>query len=140
MIGCTGNSKAIKAYTQRMLVTMSVYVVLVFGTTYAVRREHVQGWLMYVFAVIPALPIFWLLRVVAQYLKEEKDEFVRAQMVSSLLWATAAVLGMSAVSDFLRSYTPYGALPPFTVFITFWMVFAFVQVVQRMRNRTGSDE
>jgi hypothetical protein len=140
MIDCMGKSKAAKRYTKRTLVTMSVYVVLVYGTTFAVRHEHVKGWWLYVCAVLPALAILWLLRVVALYLKEETDEFVRAQMVVSILWATAAILAVSAVSDFLRSYTPYGTLPTFTVFVTFWFTFSVAQVVQRLTNRAGRDE
>ncbi len=140
MIECLPKSKAVKRYTKRILVTMSVYLVLVFATTYAVRHEHVQGWFLYVCSVVPAVAILWMLRVIALYLKEETDEFVRAQMVSSLLWATAAILGLSAVSDFLRSYTSYGTLPPFTVFVTFWIVFGMAQAVQQRLNRVASDE
>jgi hypothetical protein len=119
---------------------MSAYVLLVFGTTWAVRHAHVKGWLLYVCAVVPSLAIFRLLQVVGLYLKEESDEFVRQQMVNSILWGTAAVLGLSAVSDFLRGYTGKGDLPGFTIFIVFWMVFALAQGIQQLRNRVGGDD
>jgi hypothetical protein len=108
--------------------------------TFMVRHAHVQGWLLYVCAVVPSLAIFRLLQVVGLYLKEETDEFVRQQMVNSILWGTAVVLGLSAVSDFLRGYTGKGELPGFTIFIVFWMVFALAQGVQQLRNRVGGDD
>ena len=137
---CLPKSKAEKVYVRRITVTMAVYVLLVFGTTWAVRHAHVQGWLLYVCAVVPSLAIFRLLQVVGLYLKEETDEFVRQQMVNSSLWGTAVVLGLSAVSDFLRGYTGKGELPGFTIFIVFWMVFALAQGVQQLRNRVGGDD
>jgi hypothetical protein len=119
---------------------MSVYLLLVVGATWAVRHAHVKGWLMYVCAVVPSLAILRLLQVVGLYLKEETDEFVRQQMVNSILWGTAVVLGLSAVSDFLRGYTGKGELPGFTIFVVFWMVFALSQGIQSLRNRVGGDE
>jgi hypothetical protein len=139
-MGFLPKSKAEKRYTKRLMVTMSVYLVLVFATTWLVRHEHVQGWFLYVCAVLPSLAIFWMLYVQALYLKEETDEFVRHQVVNSLMGATALVLGVTACSDFLRSYTRYGTMPPFTVFVVFWMSFGLMQAVQSMRNRVGGDE
>jgi len=80
------------------------------------------------------------LQVVGLYLKEETDEFVRQQVVNSLLWAMAVVLAVTAFVDFLRSYTPIGDTPPFTVFVTFWIVFALAQGVQSLMNRVASDD
>jgi hypothetical protein len=140
MMECLPKSKAEKLYLKRIMATMSAYVLLVFGTTWVVRHEHVTGWLLYVCAVLPSLAIVRTLRVQALYLKEEKDEFVRQQVVNSLLSATAVVLGLTAFSDFLRSYTPHGTLPPFTVYVAFCMVFGLAQAVQSRRNRAGGDE
>jgi hypothetical protein len=61
-------------------------------------------------------------------------------MVTSILWGTAVVLGLSAVTDFLRGYTGKGDLPAFTIFIVFWMVFALAQGIQSLRNRAASDD
>lgn len=137
---CGTETKASKAYTRRTAVTMSAYLLLVIGTTYVVRHLHVKGWLLYVCAVLPSLAIFKQLHVVAMYLREEGDEYLRQQAVQSILWAAAAVLGLTAFMDFLRSYTPYGTLPPFTVFVTFWLVYALAQLLQVRRNLVDADE
>ncbi len=133
-------TKASKAYTRRTAVTMSAYLLVVIATTYAVRDLHVKGWLLYVCAVLPSVAIFRQLHVVAMYLSEEADEYLRQQAVNSMLWATAAVLGLTAFTDFLRSYTPYGTLPPFTVFVTFWVVYALAQFILVRMNRVPADE
>ena len=91
-------------------------------------------------AVLPSVPILCMLLVVARYLKEESDEFVRQQVVNSLLWATAVILGLTAFTDFLRSYTSFGGLPPFTVFVCFWITFGVAQAVQSAANRVTGDE
>jgi hypothetical protein len=140
VMGFLPKSKAEKRYTQRLVVTMSVYLVLVFGTTWLVRHEHVTGWFLYVCAVLPSLAIFRMLYVQALYLKEETDEYVRQQVVNSLLGATALVLGVTAFSDFLRSYTPHVTLPPFTVFVVFWMSFGLMQAAQSISNRVSGDD
>jgi hypothetical protein len=137
---CETKTKAVKVYTRRTMVTMFAYVLLVLATTFVVRHLHVKGWLLYVCAVLPSLAIFRQLHVVGLYLREETDEFLRQQVVNSMLWAMAAVLGLTAFADFLRSYTPYGELPPFTVFVTFWMVYGLVQLVQVRMNRVPADE
>ncbi len=137
---CETNTKAVKVYTRRTMVTMTAYVLLVLATTFVVRHLHVQGWLLYVCAVVPSVAIFRQLHVVGLYVREENDEYLRQQVVNSMLWATAAVLGLTAFADFLRSYTPYGTLPPFTVFVTFWIVYGLAQLVQVQRNRVGADE
>jgi hypothetical protein len=137
---CVPKSKAERLYVKRIGTTMSAYVLLVVGATWAVRHAHVTGWWLHVWAVVPSLAIFRLLQVVGLYLKEETDEYVRQQMVNSILWGTAAVLGLSAFTDFLRSYTGKGDLPPFTMFFVFWMVFALSQGIQSLRNRVGGDE
>jgi hypothetical protein len=137
---CETKTKAVKVYTRRTMVTMFAYVLLVLMTTFVVRHLHVQGWLLYVCAVLPSVAIFRQLHVVALYLREETDEYLRQQVVNSMLWAMAVVLGLTAFADFLRSYTPYGTLPPFTVFVTFWIVYGLAQLVQVQRNRVDDDE
>jgi hypothetical protein len=133
-------SKAEKRYTTRMLIAMSIYILLVLATTHLVRREHITGVWLYVCAVLPSLPILRVLQVVGLYLKEETDEFMRQQVVTSLLWAMAAVLALTAFTDFLRSYTTFAGLPPFSVFVSFWIIFGLAQAIQSRLNQVTTDE
>lgn len=139
-MGCIPQSKAGRRYVRRTLQTMSAYVVLVFLVTYLVRHGHVAGVWTYVLALLPCIAILRLIHVVALYLSEESDEFQRMLVVRSILCGTAALLVVQEVSDFLRSYTPTGDLPPFALFTVFWIIFAIAQMVQRRNNRVGNDE
>lgn len=139
-MGCMGKTKAERTYQMRMMRTMSVYVLLVLIVTSLVRHGHLHGWIVYVLAVVPALAIFKLLHVVAMYLREETDEFQRDGVVRSILWGTAVLLAISAVTDFLRGYTQAGDLPPFMNFTIFWIVFAISQFAQQRMNRVTGDE
>ena len=139
-MGCIPRSKAERRYVRRTFQTMSAYILLVLIVTYLVRHGHVTGAWTYVLALLPALAIVRLIHVVALYLSEETDEFQRMLVVRSILCGAAAMLIVQAVSDFLRSYTPTGDLPPFGMFTVFWIIFGIAQVVQRRSNRVGGDE
>jgi hypothetical protein len=57
----------------------------------------------------------------------------------SLLAGTAALLAVLVVNDFLRSISGAGALPVFTSWIVFFVVFGLAQAVQTMGNRVKDD-
>jgi lipopolysaccharide export LptBFGC system permease protein LptF len=79
-----------------------------------------------------------MLWVVIRYLRDERDEYQRMLVVRSLLCAAFAILALSAYTDFLRSYGNLPALPPFTEFVAFWIVFGFAQAFQSIGGQ--SDE
>ena len=58
----------------------------------------------------------------------------------ALLCAAFAVLGVSAYTDFLRSFGNLPGLPPFAEFIAFWFIFGIAQAVQNISNRGGENE
>jgi hypothetical protein len=133
-------SKAGKRYQRRVLTTMAIYMVLLFGTVVLVKHVHVQGALLYVLSVLPAVPVIVTLGWMAVYLKEETDEYLRMITMRALLVGTAALLGVIVVSDFLQSIAERPALPPFTCFVVFFLAFGIAQGVQKQLNRGGGDE
>lgn len=139
-MGCRIKSKAEKRYLKRLIWAMSAYLVVVLLTTLLVRHGHVTGWVLYVVAVLPCIPILRLIHVLALYVREETDEFQRMLVVRSILCGGAAMLVVAAFSDFLRSYTKIGELPPFTMFMVFWVVFGLAQGVQGLMTRAVGDE
>ena len=119
---------------------MSIYVVLVVVAALMVKHGHLQGWMLYACALAPAVPVILMLVQIGRYLKEERDEYVRAMTVRALLIATGALMGTIVVSDFLRSFAKVGNLPPFLCFMVFFLSFGAAQVVQRMQSRVGGDD
>jgi hypothetical protein len=139
-IACVVKSKAERKYVRRMLEAVVVYIALVVLTTWLVRHQHVKGWLLYVVAVLPTLPVLRMLQAVALYVAEETDEFIRLLIVRSILLGAAAMMAASTVMDFLQSYAGVRPLP-FGLFIIFWVVFGLAQAIQRYKTyKVGSDE
>ncbi len=133
-------SKAGKRYQRRVLTTMAVYMALLFGVVTLVKHVHVQGVLLYVVAVLPAVPVILVLAAMGRYLQEETDEYLRMVTMRSLLVGTAALMGVIVVNDFLQAIAERPSLPPFTCFIVFFVAFGIAQVVQKLQNRGGGDE
>ena len=124
---------AVRRYLQGILLTMGGYLLATFGTTSFVHHTHPRGAVVYCLSAIPSFCIFAMLAVVVIYLRDEKDEYQRMLVVRSLLAATFVGLALDAYVDFLRSFGDLPALPPFTSFVVFWVVFAIAQAVQSGR-------
>jgi hypothetical protein len=131
-------SPAVRRYTTGIALTMSGYVLAVLGTSIYVNHHHPHGFEVYALSAIPSFCIFAMLWVVIRYLRDERDEYQRMLVVRSLLCAAFAILALSAYTDFLRSYGNLPALPPFTEFVAFWIVFGFAQAFQSIGGQ--SDE
>ena len=128
------NSPAIRRYTAGIALTMTGYLLAVFGTATFVKHHHPHGITVYLLSALPAFCIFAMLAVVVIYLRDERDEYVRMLMVRSLLAATFFVLAIGAYNDFLRSFGNLSALPPFSQWVAFWFIFAIAQAVQSRRD------
>jgi 4-hydroxybenzoate polyprenyltransferase len=136
--GCI--TPASKRYQQRSIITMSVYVLMVFSSAWIVKHHNPHGWLLYLLAVLPALPVILTVGLMGRYLQEETDEYQRLQTTHSILMGTAALLATVVVNDFIRSYTSSQGVPPFAGFIIFCAAFALTQLVQRLRDRRSDEE
>jgi len=136
---CEVSTPANKRYQRRVMVTMSVYVVMLFAAIYLVKHTHPHGWVLYAISVLPALPLLAYMGAMGVYLQEEKDEYVRLMTMRSLVVGTAVLLMVIVVSDFLRAISGAAPLAPFASWVTFFMAFGAAQGVQKMRNRVRED-
>ncbi len=136
---CETSTPASKRYRRRVIVTMLVYLVVLFGAIFVVKHTHPHGWLLYTISVVPALPILAMLGSMGVYLQEEKDEYLRLVTMRSLVVGTAVLLMVLVVSDFLRTISGAPALAPFSSWVTFFLAFGVAQGVQKMRNRVRDD-
>jgi hypothetical protein len=133
-------SAAAKRYQRIVVVEMAAYVAIILGVTHYVRHDHPVGWVLYAVAALPSVPIVGVLIAMAQYLRDETDEYQRDVTVRCLLIATAAVLAVTAFFGFLRSFDWKGELPPFTEFILFWLVMGGSKAYYRFADRVKDDE
>lgn len=136
---CGTSTPASKRYQRRVLVTMSIYLVVLVGAISVVKHTHPQGWVLYAISVLPALPILAMLGSMGVYLQEEKDEYIRLVTMRSLVAGTAVLLAVLVVNDFLRAISGARALPPFASWVTFFVAFGVAQAVQTIRNGVSDD-
>lgn len=137
-IGC--NSAAGKRYRRRVLTAMSLYIVILFSCLKLVKTVEIHGWVLYVVAVLPAIPVIAVLASLGRYLQEETDEYLWLLATRALLVASGALLGTIVVNDFLRVIAHGAALGPFVCFVVFFVAFGIAQVVQDLASRGGNDE
>jgi hypothetical protein len=137
---CKGSSIAHKRYQRDVLRFMAAYVVVLLCSSWFVRHDGAKHFYLYFWSVIPAIPIIAVIVRMGRYLQEEKDEYQRVVVMRSILFGTAALLGMVVVNDFLRAFANSGGLPPFVEFFVFCAAMALAHVVQWLRNRGSDDE
>jgi hypothetical protein len=137
---CRVKTAATKRYQRRVLITMSIYMVLLFSAVWIVKHYGVHGWQLYFWALLPAVPVILLIAIMGRYLQEETDEYLRVVTIQSILVGTGALIGTIVVSDFLRSFAQQGPLPPFVGYVIFFVAFGAAQGVHKLRNRVPADE
>jgi uncharacterized membrane protein len=111
------------------VVFFSIVAVLLF------RLLHLHGVVAYLVAVLPALPILWVLTAVAQYLSEETDEFQRRLHVEYLLWAIGGTLSVTTVWGYLEDFVRVPRLDLIYVYPIFWLFVAVAMPVVNRRYR-----
>lgn len=97
-------SPAIRRYTTRLAVLMTVYLATLFGAVRLFRADAVSGPLAYALAVLPALPIIGVFWAVMRLLVEEPDEYWRMLLVRQALFATGFCLTIMTIWEFLQNF------------------------------------
>ena len=133
-------SQAERNYLRRMATTVVAYLILTYICTWTVHHLHPSRPVIYLLAIVPTLAVVKMLHNVALYLQEQKDEYLRAQLVRAILVGITFTLVASSFSDFLASYDHGRGLPPFTLFTICWVVTGIAQSVQSHRNRVQDEE
>lgn len=113
--------RAKRRYFVGFSISMSLYVVLVFGVSLAIRRLGIEGPALYVLAVSPSLPLIYSIYVMGRYLME-MDEYQRAMQTRRMIAGIGATLSVCSVWGFLEIFanTPhldlYLVYPMFCIF------------------------
>ena len=119
-------SPAIRRYQLRFGVLMGIYGVLLTGFIWLFTTNPPDGPIRYALALAPALPIVGIVVALGFYFREEQDEFLRAFLAASMLWAMGATLALTTVWGFLESVgAPH--LPAYWVFPVFGVAMAVIQ-------------
>jgi hypothetical protein len=127
---CKTNNPAVWRFTRRFIILSLLYGVLSSLSTYGLLLLHPTGIVIWLLAILPALPIGGTVLLTARYMAEEKDEFQSAVLVQSLLGGIGATLVVTTVWGFLENYAHFRRLdilmiwPLYLVFvgISYWLV------------------
>jgi hypothetical protein len=98
-----------------LVVVFSVLVAL------ALKLGHLHGALVYPMAVLPALPILWVLYETGRWIAVEKDEFQRTVFVQCLLGGIGGTLAVTTIWGNLEAFAHAPHLPLATVYAIFWI-------------------
>lgn len=110
-----------KRYNWRVIWLSLTYAVLILTAVYSFKHKLVADSLVYLIAVLPALPIIGIFAAIGRYLVEEKDEFVRMLMVRQTLWASGFSLSAATVWGFLENFDLVGHVDGYYVVIAWFL-------------------
>ena len=132
---CAAFTPATRRYLYRLAPTSLVYVAVVFLTKWMFQHLHPTGLMVYLLAILPAIPMVASLAIVGLYVAEESDEFERSILVRSILWGLGGALAVSTVWGTLEEFAQAPHHSSFYAYLFFWVFMAISGVVIRLRYR-----
>jgi hypothetical protein len=130
---CYPTTKAGRRYVYRLAPTMAIYLVFLFIAQWSFHHLHPTGIIVYVLAVLPALPLIGSIAIVGLYIAEESDEFERSIVVQSMLWGFGGTFAVSTIWGFLEEFAKASHLSIFNVYVFFWIFMGIAQPFIRRR-------
>ncbi|MCL6730752.1 hypothetical protein [Sphingomonas hankyongi] len=113
-------SMAWKRYNMRVIWLSLLYAIFLLGAIYAFKHQLLSGFVAYVAAILPALPIIGIFGAIGRYLVEEEDEYVRMLMVRQTLWASAIALSAATIWGFLQSFNLAGHIDAYYIAVVWF--------------------
>lgn len=101
-LGCM--SPALVQYNRRALIWSFTYVIALLVAVMAQDRLEPKGPLLWLIAMLPALPVFYFVHTLRSYLREEQDEYLRMNFVEQALWGLGLLLVLATFWGFLESF------------------------------------
>jgi hypothetical protein len=95
-------------YNKRVIVLSLLYAAALLGAVYGFKHHLLDGPVVWVAAILPALPIIGIFAAMGLYLVEERDEYVRMLLVRQTLWASGFSLSLATIWGFLESFELVG--------------------------------
>lgn len=128
-------SPAARRYLTRFMPTMTVYVAALMASIFIMRGSELAGPLLWLLAVLPALPLVGIIAIIGLYLVEETDEFQRTVLVQCILWGAGVTLSAATVWGFLENADLIPHMPAFMWFPVFCASMGLAQPIVRWRYR-----
>jgi hypothetical protein len=97
-------SPAMRAYNRRAIIFALSYMIALFAAIAATDALKPTGILAYALAVLPSLPIVYMVYSMGRYLTDEADEYLRMKAVIAALFGTGILLVVATFWGFLESF------------------------------------
>lgn len=132
---CISKSPAHRRFMRACWLSAGLVTAFAVVAALAFRVGHVKGFVAYPVAILPALPILWLLVEMGRFLTVEKDEFQRNIFVQCLLGGTGGTLAFTTTWGYLEAFAHVPHLDLCWIYPIFWLfvVIAAPVVIWRYR-------
>ena len=132
---CSTRGPAVRRFARSCWMSAGLVVVLAVGAAVAFRLWHLKGLPAYPVAVLPALPILWVLFETGRYLAVEKDEFQRNLLVECLLGGIGGTLATTTAWGYLEAFARVPHLQTMWIYPIFWLFVGLSVPVVHWRYR-----
>ena len=117
-------------YTIGMTIWMVLYAAALFGSITLIQSQAPTGPLLYILAVLPALPIGGTILTFLAYI-ERVDEYLRANLVKRFIIATGLTLFLCTAWGFLENNAGAHQFSLYLVYPLFWGLFGATNLILR---------
>lgn len=121
-----------RRYLARLGISMAIYVAALFAGKYAVKKELVEGPLLWVLALLPALAIIGAFYAIGMLIVETKDEFVRMLLVRQVLYGTGIALSLATGWGFLENFGLVGHIDAYWIAVLWLGAFGLSGLINRL--------
>ncbi|WP_260599861.1 hypothetical protein [Sphingomonas endolithica] len=129
------HNAAQRRYLRRFLPAMFGYVVLLFASNLMVDRWRPGGTILVVLAILPAMPLVAVIAIMGFYLAEERDDFLRARLVTAMLVGLGVLLATATIWGFLQLADVIGSPPTFLAFPLWCAAFGVAQAAMALADK-----
>lgn len=128
-----GPAGPLKAYNRRMLLATFTYVPILLFSVWAKKALMPDGAVVWLLAVLPALPVIAMFWAIGRFIIEQSDEYLRAQMVRVSLIATATAMSVAMVWGFLEVWRLVPHVPAFMVPVVWFISLGLATIWDKVR-------
>lgn len=110
------SSPALKNYNRRFMVwTFGYMIALTISITLHQKMQLTQP-LLWLAAILPALPVLGMIWTMVRYMREEQDEYLRMRASNAALIATGLLLAIATAWGFLEMFGLVPYVPSWAAF------------------------
>lgn len=135
----TRHNPAQRRYLRRFFPAMLSYAALLMLSTWAIRVHAPTGLPLVLLSLLPSLPLVAAIGVMGLYLVEERDEFIRARLVTAMIGGLGIMLAITTVWGFLENGGAAAHFPTFLTFPLWCGSFGLWQCLTSLRERVAGD-